>query len=69
MVVKQKNKKLKKKKDQDHVSLSRPTCISTPDSAETNGKEKLTDFWQTAKVNSIHHGGTDAKCFLSVHIF
>lgn len=51
------------------MSLSGPTCNRTPDSPETNGKEKLTDFWQTTKVNSIHHGGSDAKCFLSVHIF
>lgn len=50
------------------MSLSGPTCISTPDSAETNGKEKLTDFWQTTKVNSIHHGGRMLSAFcLSIY--
>jgi hypothetical protein len=39
------------------------TCISTPDSTETNGNGKLSDFWQTTKVNSIHHRGSGAKCF------
>ena len=42
------------KKGQDNLrGRGAPACPVPP---ETNGEGKLTDFWQTTKVNSIHHG-------------